>query len=94
MTKRSTRPKRRPSPKPGKRGKSVRAVAPPELGTAIMEARKAAGLSQIALAERLGTSQSNIARLEKGGGLPSCSTLQKIAAATGHDLVITFIRRS
>jgi transcriptional regulator with XRE-family HTH domain len=91
MMKRITR--RRPSPRPGKRG-TVRAAVPAELGAAILSARQAAGLSQIALAERLGTSQSNIARLEKSAGLPSCSTLQKIAAATGHHLVIRFIRKA
>jgi len=35
--------------------------------------------------------QGNIARLEDGGGIPS-TTLQKIARATGHKLVIIFVR--
>jgi uncharacterized protein len=77
--------------KPAKQTKPLRAGAPSELGAAIMSARLAAGLSQIALAERLRTSQSNIVRLEKGRSLPSSWTLQKIAKATGHDLVISFV---
>jgi ribosome-binding protein aMBF1 (putative translation factor) len=79
---------------PAKRSKPLRAGAASELGAAIMSARAAAGLSQIALAERLKTSQANIVRLEKGRSLPSSRTLQKIAKATGHDLVISFVRKS
>jgi transcriptional regulator with XRE-family HTH domain len=56
--------------------------------------RQAAGLSQIALAERLKTAQANIVRLEKGRSLPSSRTLQKIARATGHDLVISFVPKA
>jgi uncharacterized protein len=74
-----------------KRSKPLRAGAPSELGAAIMNARIAAGLSQIALAERLKTSQANIVRLEKGRSPPSSRTLQKIAKATGHELVISFV---
>jgi ribosome-binding protein aMBF1 (putative translation factor) len=79
--------------KPPKRSKLVRASAPSELGAAIMNARAAAGLSQIGLADRLKTSPANVVRLEKGRSLPSSRTLQKIAKATGHDLVISFVRK-
>jgi len=32
----------------------------------------------------------NIARLERGVSVPSTNTLQRIAKATGHKLIITF----
>jgi ribosome-binding protein aMBF1 (putative translation factor) len=54
-----------------------------EIARAILRARDASGLTQAQLAERMGTSQSYIARLESGRTLPSARTLLKIAAATG-----------
>jgi ribosome-binding protein aMBF1 (putative translation factor) len=80
-------------PKPPKRSKLARASAPSQLGAAIIGARAAAGLSQIGLADRLKTSPANVVRLEKGRSLPSSRTLQKIAKATGHDLVVSFVRK-
>jgi transcriptional regulator with XRE-family HTH domain len=62
------------------------------LGAAILAARTAAGLSQTELGAKLKTAQTNIARLEKGGSIPSTTTLQRIAKATGHKLMITFSR--
>jgi transcriptional regulator with XRE-family HTH domain len=35
------------------------------------------------VAERMGTSQSTVARLESGGGTPSLTTLKRFAQATG-----------
>ncbi len=49
----------------------------------LIRARLRAGLSQAELAERMGTSQSAIARLESGRTLPSAKTLIRFAAATG-----------
>lgn len=43
-------------------------------------------LSQCALAERAGTSQSAVARLEPGGVQPSVDTLQRLLAAAGFTL--------
>ncbi len=53
---------------------------------ALIRARTAAKLSQTALAKRLGTTQSAIARLEGGGVSPSLSTLRRYAEATGRRL--------
>lgn len=53
-----------------------------EIAKAIVRARTAAGLSQAELAERMGTAQSYIARLESGRVLPSTKTLLKVAEAT------------
>lgn len=54
-----------------------------EIARAILRARAASGLTQAQLAERMGTSQSYIAKLESGRALPSARTFLKIAKATG-----------
>jgi ribosome-binding protein aMBF1 (putative translation factor) len=54
----------------------------------VIDARTHADLSQAELAERMGTSQSAIARLESGRFKPSTRTLEKLAAATGMRLRI------
>jgi transcriptional regulator with XRE-family HTH domain len=56
----------------------------------IGKARTRAGLSQAELARRMKTTQSTIARLESGRGLPSTRTLGRFAKATGHRLKISF----
>ena len=56
----------------------------------IIKARAAAGLTQEQLAKRMNTSQALVARLESGRTLPSTRTLQKLAAATGTRLRISF----
>lgn len=58
------------------------------VGEAIREAREAAGLTQRELAERIGTQQPAIARLESDGSSPSIRTLRAIAEALGVDLEI------
>lgn len=52
------------------------------LARTIIKARAAAGLTQAELAERMGTSQSYIARLESGRTMPTMRTFLRIAAAT------------
>ena len=54
-------------------------------------ARAHAGLTQSQLAERMGTSQSAIARIESGSRLPSLRTLLRYAEATGTRLAIKLI---
>lgn len=49
--------------------------------------RLSAGLSQAELADRLGTQQPAIARLEKGEVDPQLSTITKLAEALGTDVV-------
>ena len=53
-----------------------------EISLELVRARQRAGLSQAELAERMGTSQSAIARLESGRTLPSAKTLIRFAEAT------------
>jgi ribosome-binding protein aMBF1 (putative translation factor) len=61
------------------------------LASALIGARAHAGLTQEELAERMGTSQSAIARLESGRSRPSTTTLAKLAAATGTKLRVSFV---
>jgi transcriptional regulator with XRE-family HTH domain len=56
----------------------------------VAKARTRAGLSQSELARRMKTTQSTIARLESGRGMPSTRTLGRFAKATGHRLRISF----
>ena len=52
----------------------------------IIRARIAAGLTQKELAERIGTQQSNVSRIENGNSNPSMAVLKRIAEATGTKL--------
>lgn len=61
------------------------------LGQLIYDLRTEAGLSQRALAERMGTTQSVISRLEEGGGAKNrLDTLARVATALGRHLVVSF----
>lgn len=69
-----------------------RELAKLKVANQILAARQQAGLSQAALARRIGTQQSGIARMENAG----CSsytmvTLAKIAAATGSRLEVRIV---
>ncbi len=64
------------------------------LATALIRARSDAGLTQAELAERMGTTQSAVARMEGGKGRPSTTTLAKVAKATGTRLRVSFEARS
>jgi transcriptional regulator with XRE-family HTH domain len=54
----------------------------------VAERRQQKGLSQRELAELVGTTQSAIARLERGGRPPRIDTLLRIADALECDLVV------
>lgn len=58
---------------------------------AMIRARGEAGLTQGALAERMGTTQSAIARLEGGRVSPSVDTLRRYAAAVGKRLRVEMV---
>ena len=60
------------------------------LASAMIEARTRAGLTQEQLASRMRTTQAVIARLESGRFKPSTRTLERLAAATGMRLRISF----
>lgn len=52
----------------------------------VRSARVAANLTQVQLAERTGLSQAFVSRLESPGANPTANTLQRVLAATGHQL--------
>ena len=52
----------------------------------LTQARLNAGLTQRQLAERVGTSQPAIARLEAGLVSPTLDTVKRVAAAAGYEL--------
>lgn len=59
----------------------------------LRDARRAAGLSQRALAARAWTSQSVVARIELGRTDPSFRTLQRLLAAADFDLDVALAPR-
>ena len=62
-----------------------------DLGQLIYDLRTGAGLSQRELAERMGTTQSVISRLEEGGGARNrIDTLARVARALDRHLVLSF----
>jgi transcriptional regulator with XRE-family HTH domain len=52
----------------------------------LREARRRAGLTQRELADRAGTSQAAVARIERGRQSPSLETLQRLVRACDLDL--------
>ena len=61
------------------------------LGQLIYDLRSEAGLTQRELAERMGTTQSVISRLEEGGGARNrIDTLARVATALNRHLVVSF----
>lgn len=68
---------------------SDRTVA--QLAATLVRMRARSRLTQAELAERLGTTQTAIARLESGRQSPSVQTLQRYAHANGFCVEIGFI---
>lgn len=62
-----------------------------EIAYRILQLRKQQGISQSELAKKLGTTQSNVARLEAGQQNFTTLTLQKIATVLKRDLRIEFV---
>ncbi|MFQ7139956.1 helix-turn-helix domain-containing protein [Evtepia sp.] len=60
-----------------------------EIIRAEIKSRKAAGMTQKELAERMGTAQANISRFESGNYNPTLAFLQKMARSLGKTLKIT-----
>ncbi|WED22850.1 helix-turn-helix domain-containing protein [Vibrio sp. JC009] len=61
-----------------------------ELINTLLRMRNAAGLTQDQVAQRMGTKEANISRLEKGRGNPTLKTLIKYAKACGCELRFGF----
>src|SRR3954468_9141592 len=64
-----------------------------QIADRVAERRGAMGLSQRQLAELCGTTQSAIARLERGGRPPRIDTLLSIAEALDCDLNVELVPR-
>ncbi len=58
-------------------------------GDIIRQARTAAGLSQVELAERMRTTQSAVARLESRRSNPRVATLDRAVASTGQRVTVS-----
>jgi DNA-binding XRE family transcriptional regulator len=65
-----------------------------QLAGQMLEARSRAGLTQDAVAERMGTTKSAVSRLEGvGKHAPSLATLKRYARAVGCELQVRLIPR-
>ena len=62
-----------------------------DLARELIAARVRAGLTQAEVAERMGTTQSVVARLESGAQMPSVNSLLKFAKATRSRPIIKFL---
>ena len=58
---------------------------------AMIDARKASGLTQKDLSERTGIAQADISKLENGNANPSLKTLQRLADGMGMKLKLEFV---
>ena len=65
-----------------------------ELADQMLNARSRAGLTQDAVAQRMGTTKSAVSRLESAGKhTPSLATLKRYAEAVGCSLQIRLVRQ-
>lgn len=62
------------------------------LAEALIVARAEANMTQEDVAQKMGTTQAVIARLESGRSMPSTRTLTRFADATGTKLRISFVK--
>ena len=65
-----------------------------EVVSQIIKARGEQGLTQIALAERVGLQRSNISRLESGNYNPTIELLSRVANGLGMELHVEFRPRT
>lgn len=68
----------------------VAARAGYRLAERVRTLREHRGLSQQDLADRIGSTQSAVSRLESGGAEPSLTTLERIGRALDAELVVEF----
>jgi ribosome-binding protein aMBF1 (putative translation factor) len=95
MAKRDPKPSRRLDDRIVSLREAVRGAADPDdrelfglIAERVAERRKVWGISQRELAELCGTTQSAIARVERGARPPRIDTLARIAAALDCELAI------
>ena len=61
-----------------------------EISLSLLRLRKKKGMTQTELAKKIGTTQSNVARLESGQQNFTVETLDKVAKVFGKELKVTF----
>jgi len=65
-----------------------------QVASQLLQARCRAGLTQDAVAERMGTTKSAVSRLESAGKHPpSLMTLKRYASAVGCELQVKLVRK-
>ena len=62
-----------------------------EMAFALADARREAGLTQVDVAVRMGTSQATVARLQGGRVKPTWATIQRYAQAVGKRPVVRLL---
>lgn len=62
-----------------------------EMIQALIEARRASGMTQKELSELTGIAQGDISKLENGNANPSLRTLQRLADGMGMRLKLEFV---
>ena len=62
-----------------------------EIAYQILQLRKKAGLSQLQLAKKIGSTQSNVARIETGKQNFTTEILVKLARALNKELKVQFV---
>lgn len=65
-----------------------------DMAAIVTDARLRAGLSQRELAQRAGTSQSAVARIESGAVSPSLETVRRLVGACGFELRLSLVPAS
>ena len=74
--------------RPGARAEYEAQTAEFEIARELIAARARAGLTQVEVAQRMGTTQSTVARLEGGKDMPSLRSVQRYAEAIGYRAVV------
>lgn len=74
--------------RPGTRAEYEAQTAEFEIARELIAARARAGLTQVEVAQRMGTTQSTVARLEGGKDMPSLRSVQRYAEAIGYRAVV------
>ena len=64
------------------------------ISQAMIDARKATGMTQKELSEKTGINQADISKLENGTANPSLRTLRRLADGMGMILRLEFVRPS
>jgi transcriptional regulator with XRE-family HTH domain len=59
------------------------------IGRLVEQRRRAAGLTQVELGRRIGTTQPAVSKIEAGRSLPGIDLLERVARATGRPITLT-----